>query len=223
MSVLVFDVETSGLFKEGNEPYITQLSYIVYDFNKKEITKVFDSYIQIPDNVVISDKITELTGVTRDKCNKGIPIECALKELYNDYHSVSVLIAHNYSFDSKMIKHEFTRNKEKLNNYENIDKLFTIPYLREKGMRYVCTMKETTDICKVPFPEKKQLSISTTSNEKKQREYKWPTLKELHKHLFDTEPVGLHNSLIDVYICLKCYLKYDKKYTMPDTDINSLL
>lgn len=51
-----------------------------------------------------------------------------------------------------------------------------------------CTMKTTTKLCALP-------------------KYKWPTLKELHFHLFQETPTNLHNSMIDVWACLRCYLK----------------
>jgi DNA polymerase III epsilon subunit-like protein len=51
-----------------------------------------------------------------------------------------------------------------------------------------CTMKTTTKICALP-------------------RMKWPTLKELHFHLFQETPTNLHNSMIDVWTCLRCYLK----------------
>jgi hypothetical protein len=42
-------------------------------------------------------------------------------------------------------------------------------------------------------------------------EQKWPKLIELHKTLFNTEPKNLHNSLIDVIVCFRCFytLTYD--------------
>ena len=36
---------------------------------------------------------------------------------------------------------------------------------------------------------------------------KWPRLNELHQKLFDEVPDGLHNSMVDVNACLRCYLK----------------
>jgi DNA polymerase III epsilon subunit-like protein len=51
-----------------------------------------------------------------------------------------------------------------------------------------CTMKTTTKLCALP-------------------NYKWPTLKELHFHLFQETPSNLHNSMIDVWACLRCYIK----------------
>jgi DNA polymerase III epsilon subunit-like protein len=53
---------------------------------------------------------------------------------------------------------------------------------------FYCTMKSTTRLCALP-------------------RLKWPTLKELHSHLFQETPSNLHNSMIDVWACLRCYLK----------------
>jgi len=53
---------------------------------------------------------------------------------------------------------------------------------------FYCTMKSTTRLCALP-------------------RFKWPTLKELHSHLFQETPSNLHNSMIDVWTCLRCYLK----------------
>jgi DNA polymerase III epsilon subunit-like protein len=49
-----------------------------------------------------------------------------------------------------------------------------------------CTMMATTRMCKLN---------------------KWPRLSELHQHLFHEDAENLHNSMIDVIVCLRCYLK----------------
>ena len=36
---------------------------------------------------------------------------------------------------------------------------------------------------------------------------KFPTLLEFHRFLFGTEPANLHNSMVDVLVCLRCFLK----------------
>jgi DNA polymerase III epsilon subunit-like protein len=38
-------------------------------------------------------------------------------------------------------------------------------------------------------------------------DYKFPKLNELHLKLFESVPENLHNSLIDVIVCLRCFLK----------------
>ena len=42
---------------------------------------------------------------------------------------------------------------------------------------------------------------------------KYPTLSELHENLFHVKPKNMHNSMIDVLICLKCYekIKFNRK------------
>ena len=34
-----------------------------------------------------------------------------------------------------------------------------------------------------------------------------PKLFELHKHYFSTVPKNLHNSLVDVFVCFRCFYK----------------
>jgi DNA polymerase III alpha subunit (gram-positive type) len=77
--IVVFDVETTGLIPKkihGQEipiesyPYIIQLSCVVYDLFEKRIIKSYDSYVKVPNNIEISEKVTELTGITRELCNK---------------------------------------------------------------------------------------------------------------------------------------------------------
>jgi DNA polymerase III epsilon subunit-like protein len=61
---------------------------------------------------------------------------------------------------------------------------YTIPFDLTKPT--VCTMKSTTQMCNLP-------------------RMKWPTLNELHRTLFNTSVIDLHNSIIDVIVCLRCY------------------
>ena len=119
--VLVFDVETTGLIPRNKKdakpedfPYISQLSYVVYDTNGWKITKTGNAYINIPQHVVITKLITDLTGVTRELCDKGIPIQRALREFNKEYMECDIIVAHNISFDREMIKLEMERNKEYL-------------------------------------------------------------------------------------------------------------
>ena len=47
--------------------------------------------------------------------------------------------------------------------------------------------------------------------------FKFPTLAELHYHLFQIWPEGMHNAKADVLICLRCYVKLNHR-----TDIAAL-
>ena len=54
---------------------------------------------------------------------------------------------------------------------------------------------------------------------------RWPKLINLHKTFFKTTPTQLHNSLIDVYVCFRCfcfhYYGYDPVYNNKTIENNS--
>ena len=65
-----------------------------------------------------------------------------------------------------------------------------------------CTMKRTIELCKI-----------TVINKTTGKPYnKWPTLSELHNTLFQNTPIGTHNAMADVLICLRCYVYLIYKY-----------
>ena len=47
---------------------------------------------------------------------------------------------------------------------------------------------------------------------------RWPKLVDLHKKYFKTVPKNLHNSLIDVYVCFRCFCKHYYDYDPLDTE-----
>jgi|UniRef100_A0A6C0JK35 DNA polymerase III epsilon subunit-like protein len=207
--IVVFDVETTGLIPKkirGQEipiesyPYIIQLSCVVYDIFEKRIVKSFDSYVKISDNIEISEKVTELTGITRELCNKkGKNIIDVLECFYEMYMLGEVIIAHNIEFDEKMILIELERNRtEVLEKIPHCFSIFNKIYEKLKGVERYCTMRYGTELCNILVPSKIPGGNPTK---------KWPRLNELHEKLFNEVPEGLHNSLVDVHACLRCYLK----------------
>jgi len=202
--ILVFDVETTGLLPKkirGQDipiesyPYIIQLSFVLYDMFESRAVYTYDSYIKLPEHIEISEKVTELTGINKQMCNeKGKHIIDVLESFYEAYMLAEVVVAHNIEFDEKMILIELQRNRQEI-----LDKapfcftIFSKIYETIKGVQRYCTMKNGTELCAITVESK------TTK--------KWPRLSELHKKLFDEVPDGLHNSMVDVNACLKCYLK----------------
>lgn len=89
--ILIFDVETTGLLPKGLDhkvtveerlnlalyPYIIQFSFILYNLETRAIERKHNFYINVP--VDVPDKITEITGITKQMCDeRGIPILVAL-------------------------------------------------------------------------------------------------------------------------------------------------
>ena len=103
-----------------------------------------------------------------------------------------IVVGHNISFDKRLIFVECFRH--------NITQYFTQFVNNQKIHKpEFCTMKNTAQYCKLE-------RLSKTN----QVYNKMPKLSELYLILFPNEPLpkDLHNSLIDVAITLRCYLKY---------------
>ena len=70
-TVLVFDVETSGLLNKEKpiekKPFILQMSYLIYDILNQKCIKAVDSYIQVDPSVVITPEITKINHLHRSK------------------------------------------------------------------------------------------------------------------------------------------------------------
>ena len=213
---LVFDVETTGLLPNSRKggvavpisayPHILQLSFAIYDLSQKQVIRKYDAYVDVPEDAVISDFVANLTGITKDKCKReGRPIVEVLEQFYEAYMFCEGLVAHNMDFDEKMILVELERNREAvLAKAPYCFMTFNTMYEKVHGIERYCTMKKGTDICNIVVESK-------TAGRAPSK--KWPKLNELYGKLFDGETVdGLHNSMIDVLTCLRCYLKMRHGY-----------
>lgn len=204
--ILVFDTETTGIIKKSasleENPYILQFSYCVYDLKRQMIEKIFNSYIRVDPSVVISKEITNINGCTRELCDAGMPIQDALISFYTDLSSCNILVAHNITFDMEMIQLEFRRHGPELAT-------ICPDYANCLSKNNVCTMRTSTNICRLPGRTGKS--------------YKWPTLLELHVHLFQTKPENLHNSMVDILVCLRCYLKIKHQYHVENNVFEEML
>lgn len=193
MKIIVFDTETNGLIPKNMDivtdnleflPYIVQLSYILFDTNSMKILVKHDFIIKLPEDVQISEKCVEVHGISKQISTiQGISIIDALSNFQICLKQAQVVIGHNINFDINMITVESLRNKMSVRK----EFLNTINY---------CTMKRTVNLCKI-------IAINKNNEEY----YKYPTLTQLHEHLFAETPLGTHNSMADVFICLRCYYK----------------
>ena len=192
MKVLVFDTETTGLPTERNAslfatekwPYIVQLSYILYDTDTKKMLKCKDDIIQISPLVNISPESIAIHGITPKICDrKGVPIMQALTDFNNIIQEADCIVGHNICFDKNMLIVECVRHK-------------TPHYFSNNGWRKaeLCTMRHFVIDCAI-----ERIDV------KGKKYFKFPTLVELHKHLFNIKPKNAHDAMADVLICLRCY------------------
>ena len=116
---------------------------------------------------------------------KGINIKRAINDFNKRLKDCDVVIGHNISFDKRMVMVESIRKK--------MSQFFTVDGVRKPEY---CTMKKSVEICKIEAVSKKGDTY-----------FKYPSLTELYKTLFEEVHSNIHNSLIDVILCLRCYCK----------------
>jgi DNA polymerase III subunit epsilon len=222
--IMVFDTETTGLFpktdpnkvnKISDFPYILQLSYVIYDTNQDCIVIEYNEYINVSDKVAITPFITDLTGITKEMCKNGVDITDALSDFYLAYMSVDYVVAHNLSFDKRMIELELQRNMIELSiRVPHAAFMFNDTYNLIQNIQIQCSMQLGTKFCDTYLQGKDGKTWK-----------KPPRLGELHKQLFGFEPKNLHNSLVDSKVAMKCYLKmvFDKTLEFDDILPNDLV
>lgn len=188
---LFFDLETNGLAKSLNAPLekidnwprVVQIAWAIYDQDKKKIKSV--SFFVFPKDFNITEDLSSIHGITMEKAEKeGILIDKILNQFNDDLAGISLVVAHNIDFDFSTLNAEFLRN------HIHTD-------LRQKTT--YCTMKspEIISFCKLQNPFGSG--------------YKWPSLSELHKILFDTTFDDVHNALADVDACARCFFELKKR------------
>ena len=108
---------------------------------------------------------------------EGIALADVLAEALPRLEAATCAVAHNVSFDEKVLGAEALR--------------LGLPHpLRQKPMR--CTMKESTRFCALPG---------------RYGDFKYPNLSELHRKLFNKTFDGAHNALADVRACKAAFFE----------------
>lgn len=190
---LVYDVETTGLldFKkpanDPSQPRIIQIAAIVIDDNRIETARL-DVFIK-PDGWVMPPDLEKLTGITQAILEEhGIPIADALTAFLDLWRACNERIAHNDSFDGRMLRSEMARL------YGNV------ALLEEwKQAPAFCTMLKSSPICNLPPTEK---MVACGFNKPKP-----PKLEEAYAHFHGSKPQKSHDAMADTESTLAIYLK----------------
>jgi len=179
---LVFDCETTGLPSKNHIPHIVQLAWGVYESTGTAIEE--QCYIIKAEGFTIPESSTKIHGISNEVSQTyGFLLSDVLKLFLNSTKRHYVrLVAHNLDFDFKILKTELERKK--IN-----------PLVLSKPK--FCTMKSTVNVCKLP--------------KRGGRGYKWPTLQELHSHLFGSYYSAAHNAMSDVRATSRCFFELIKR------------
>ncbi|MDQ7773506.1 MAG: 3'-5' exonuclease [Elusimicrobiales bacterium] len=139
---LFFDTETTGLPRSWNAPVtdldnwprLVQLAYIAYDADGNQLASV-DAIVK-PVGFTIPEETSRIHGITTERALKeGRDLVGVLKEFRALLDRTRYLIAHNISFDEKIVGAEFLRNG--------------MPDIPPSVIK-ICTMHSTTEYCEIP-------------------------------------------------------------------------
>lgn len=209
MRVLIFDTETTGLSSSkiiGPDtlklwPHIVQFSYVLYDTEKNDILDLHNSIIKVSEGINIPEESIKFHGITNEISKEcGVEIELVLTEFFYQLKSADKIIGHNVSFDINMVKVELLRiiySTTQSSEFKN--------YLHfiSNSKNICCTLKDSVELCNIKALDKYG------------KEYlKFPKLIELHQKLFNSDPNNLHNSLNDILVTLRCYIKMKFNYDL---------
>uniref|UniRef100_A0A6C0LIG7 Exonuclease domain-containing protein n=1 Tax=viral metagenome TaxID=1070528 RepID=A0A6C0LIG7_9ZZZZ len=193
--VLVFDTETTGLIPKRGRGYDNYEDYkkldsyprllsICWKVYLSDGTKISSNYfiVKPKDFIIDNDSVAcKINGITKEISETGTDIFEIFKSFESSLEGVTKIIAHNISFDSRIVKSELYRYElhDLLSKFDDINKY--------------CTCLNGKDLTQIKM--------------KGWKDYKIPKLNELYKHLFNEDFDNAHNAEADVDACARCYFK----------------
>jgi DNA polymerase III epsilon subunit-like protein len=180
MLILFFDTETTGFIDKSagpdspTQPHMVQLGAVLADMAGKEAAEPLSVIIR-PDGWTIPREAARVHGITTDIALKqGRRLDAVLKQFDGLAARAQMFVAHNFDFDSLVMRAAYIR--------AGMAQPFT-------GKDSYCTMKQATDVCRLPG----------------RYGYKWPALTEAHTHFFGEGFTEAHNALADVRACKRVF------------------
>jgi DNA polymerase III epsilon subunit-like protein len=182
---LFFDTETTGLPKDwkapssatNNWPRMVQIAWVLTDDAGTSL-ETYSAIIQ-PEGFTIPREASDIHRVTQERAlAEGLPLNEVLNAFTATMAKAQQLVAHNMAFDEMILGCEYHRVAGR-------------DPLRSKAK--ACTMKNDDIIEWAAIPPHRYGS------------WKWPTLEQLHRKLFQTGVPDAHDALVDVEATVRCY------------------
>lgn len=198
MIALFYDTETTGLplFSEPSEhpgqPHLVQLAACLVDTETRRTLTSIDVTIR-PDGWEIPAEVAAIHGITTEHAQDlGIPEAAAVDLLLELWRNCRPRIAHNESFDARilriaMLRHGWGETAAELWKVGNSE----------------CTQALSTPILKLP-PTPKMIAA-------KRFHHKSANLGEAYKHFTGQDLSGAHNAMVDVQACMQVYFAIKAK------------
>jgi DNA polymerase III subunit epsilon len=200
--ILFYDTETNGLplwnqpSEHPAQPHITQLAAELFDADSGRTLAFMDVMIH-PEGWTIPPELEALTGITNELVQRfGHPMSDALRTFMQMWCESDLRVAHNESFDQRLIRIEAMRTLGEKHGFHEDWKAGTV----------FCTQANSTKIINLP-PSAKMVAAGRTHA-------KSPNLGEAYEFFTNMKLEGAHNAAVDLAACKAVYfgiLKYQAK------------
>jgi len=182
---IIYDTETTGLPKNYNAPLtdfenwprLVQLAWQIHD-EKGKLLEV-KNFLVKPEGFEIPYGSEKIHGISTERAiAEGEDLMFVLNEFNEALAKVNTVSGHNIEFDNNIMGCEFLRKDVKTTLFEK---------------NIVDTKEVSTEFCALPGG--------------RGGKFKWPTLSELHKKLFESDFDEAHNAAADVQATARCFLE----------------
>lgn len=191
--ILIYDTETNGLplwdkpSEHPGQPHITQLAAELFDPESGRTLAFMDMLVE-PQGWKIPEELEKLTGITNDIAMRfGQPVSRVLGSFMHMWKRADVRVAHNESFDARMVRIELFRQ---------LDHDATTHDEWKKGPAF-CTQSNSTTILNLP-PTAKMVAAG-------RNHAKSPNLGEAYQFFTGKKLEGAHNAAVDLAACKAVY------------------
>lgn len=188
--VVFYDSETSGipLWKQPSEhpdqPHIVQLAACLVDLDTRRVLSTMDVICK-PDGWLIPEEVSQIHGITTEMAaDLGVPESLAV-EMLLDLVGDRTRIAHNESFDARIVRIACMRHFEPSQADE------------WKAGNAECTQLMATPIMRLP-PTDRMKAVGFTK-------HKTANLREAVLHFTGKPLENAHSALADVHGCMSVY------------------
>eukprot|EP00555_Chaetoceros_dichaeta_P000987 CAMPEP_0198279240 /NCGR_PEP_ID=MMETSP1447-20131203/66812_1 /TAXON_ID=420782 /ORGANISM="Chaetoceros dichaeta, Strain CCMP1751" /LENGTH=217 /DNA_ID=CAMNT_0043974391 /DNA_START=291 /DNA_END=944 /DNA_ORIENTATION=+ len=147
--------------------------------------------VQLRDGVLVEAGAQNVHGISAEDCSHfGVAADTAARIFVDACEKADVLVAHNINFDAVVMEAALDRASSCSSRaHSSSSDVSTVI----SSKVHVCTMRESTDLCKLPAKFGSQ-------------KYKWPTLSEAYTFVTDGDILlGGHDAMVDAEACLKVF------------------
>lgn len=205
MRALIYDTETTGLpdWKQPSElphqPHLVEISALLYDVDTRELIESMHAIVR-PNGWEIPAETVEVHGITTERAlAEGISEPEALAEFMALHAKADVRVAHNESFDARLLRIAIKRYGDGKQDWER----FTQQARDEiadafKERPAYCTCNNAKPIIKLP-------ATAAMKRSGKGHWFKPPNLQEAHQFFLGEGFEGAHSATADAEACARVY------------------